>query len=80
MSVPGSQAERDAVVVKDEEHVAQYYAAQRQLVAARAEVRAIVCAPRYALPFLQPGRLVRVLAAPPAGEGAPVRVHHRAVT
>lgn len=40
----------------------------QQLDKLRGEVRAIVCTPKHCLPFLQPGRLVRVL--PPEQEAA----------
>ena len=41
-------------------------ACSQQLARVRGEVRAVVAAPQHCLPFLQPGRLVRVL--PPADE------------
>jgi hypothetical protein len=62
----GMQAERDAVQIEDEERVAEYLALSQQLGKLRRELRRVVCAPQHALPFLQPGRLVRVL--PPAAE------------
>ncbi len=42
----------------------------QQLEKLRGEVRAIVSAPKNCLPFLQPGRLVRVLPPEQAGEAA----------
>ena len=42
----------------------------QQLDKLRAEVRAIVAAPKNCLPFLQPGRLVRVLPPEQPGEAA----------
>jgi ATP-dependent RNA helicase DOB1 len=46
--------------------VSQYAALLEQQEQYRAEMRAIVTQPRYALPFLQPGRLVSVLTQPPS--------------
>ena len=50
-------------------------ACSRQLGKLRGEVRASVFAPKHCLPFLQPGRLVRVLppsdAASPAADASP---------
>lgn len=47
-------------------------ACSQQLEKLRGEIRAIVAAPKHCLPFLQPGRLVRVLPPeqPPAPAGA----------
>ena len=58
------QEERDAIVVAEEEAVAQYAALLEAAAAARATLRSMVMQPRHVLPFLQPGRLVRVLAQP----------------
>ena len=46
------------------------YARSQQLEKLRGEVRAIVTAPKNCLPFLQPGRLVRVLPPEQPGEAA----------
>ena len=64
-----AQEEREGISIEDEEAVEQYAALLEQRAAARAEMRAIVMQPRHALPFLQPGRLVRVLT-PAAEAGA----------
>ena len=68
-----AQEERDSIGIEDEEAVEQYAALLEQQAAAREEMRAIVMQPRHALPFLQPGRLVRVrtpdLDAGTAGSG-----------
>lgn len=73
------QAERDSIVIKDEDEVSQYAALLQQQEVIRAELRAIITQPRYALPFLQPGRLVRVLtqpesSSPQAGAGASAEI------
>lgn len=57
------QADRDAVHVDGEEHVASYLELQQQLAAAKAAMRAVVNQPRHILPFLQPGRLVNIAAS-----------------
>jgi ATP-dependent RNA helicase DOB1 len=47
-------------VVPDEELVAQYYECRQQLDQMSADFREVVHHPIYSLPFLQPGRLVKV--------------------
>jgi ATP-dependent RNA helicase DOB1 len=42
----------------------------QQLSKLRAEIRSIVASPQHCLPFLQPGRLVRVLPPPDAAPAA----------
>ena len=51
---------RDAIVVADEDAVAEIHAVRAQLARYTEDVRTVVNHPSYALPFLQPGRLVRV--------------------
>ena len=77
MRSPGpaaAQEERDSIGIEDEEAVEQVATLLTQRTAARAEMRAIAMQPRHALPFLQPGRLARVLTstqdAGAAGSGA----------
>ena len=53
---------RDAIVVADEDAVAEIHAVRAQLARYTEDVRTVVNHPSYALPFLQPGRLVRVRA------------------
>ena len=65
------ESERDAVEIDDEPRVAEYLALARQAAAQRAALRSTTFAPKHALPFLQPGRLVRLLAPPPAAGTAP---------
>jgi ATP-dependent RNA helicase DOB1 len=64
-----AQAERDAVAIADEAAVAEYAALAAARAEAAAAARAALTQPAHVLPFLQPGRLVRVLA--PAGADAP---------
>ncbi|GLC55868.1 hypothetical protein PLESTB_001037800 [Pleodorina starrii] len=62
--VSALETARDAVVVQDEQSVRQYYALLDQLVSLRASLRGLLNSPRVCLPFLQPGRLVRLLPQP----------------
>lgn len=51
---------REEVTVPDEEAVADYYSIKAQLTKYNDDVQAVVTHPRFCLPFLQPGRLVRI--------------------
>lgn len=51
---------KDAIVVPDEELVASYYDFRQQLDQMAADFREVITHPNYSLPFLQPGRLVKV--------------------
>jgi ATP-dependent RNA helicase DOB1 len=51
---------KSSIVVPDEELVAQYYEYRQQLDQMSADFREVVHHPSYSLPFLQPGRLVKV--------------------
>ncbi|KAG2425704.1 hypothetical protein HXX76_013546 [Chlamydomonas incerta] len=62
--VAALEAARDAIVIEDEAGVRQYYALLDQLAGLRAALRALLNDPKVALPFLQPGRLVRLLPEP----------------
>jgi len=61
------EAEKEAVQIDEEESVEQYSSLQMQKQKLRAGYRDAVMTPRYAVPFLQPGRLVKIL--PPGGTG-----------
>lgn len=67
------QAERDAIEIPQEAKVEEYLALTQQLTKLTAERAAFINAPKYALPFLQPGRLVQVAPAPEGSgeEGSP---------
>lgn len=47
-------------MVPDEESVAEYYEYRQQLDEMSADFREVIHHPSYSLPFLQPGRLVKV--------------------
>lgn len=54
------ELERDEFVVEDEETIAEYFEVKKQIDMLKEDVRTVVNHPVYSLPFLQPGRLVRV--------------------
>ena len=47
-------------MIQDEDEIADYYELRRQLDILNKDLRDVLQHPTYALPFLQPGRLVRV--------------------
>jgi len=52
--------EYNAIRIPNEESVVTYYKIRQQLAKLGKEIEEFVHKPRYCLPFLQPGRLVRV--------------------
>ncbi|KAI0360780.1 antiviral helicase [Trametes cingulata] len=54
------EEKKAAIVVPDEELVASYYDYRQQLDQMAADFREVITHPNYSLPFLQPGRLVKV--------------------
>ena len=52
--------ERDSIVIEEEDSLNDYYTLLEQYKSLKKEVRDIVLSPKYCLPFLQPGRLVRI--------------------
>lgn len=61
------EAEHAGVAVEGEAGVREYAELREQLRKLHRDRRRIVTAPQHVLPFLQPGRLIRVLC-PPADE------------
>jgi ATP-dependent RNA helicase DOB1 len=51
---------RSTTVIPDEDMVAEYYEYRQQLDQMAADFREVITHPTYSLPFLQPGRLVKV--------------------
>ncbi|KAJ3855603.1 ATP-dependent RNA helicase [Lentinula lateritia] len=51
---------KDDISIPDEERVAEYYEYRQQLDLMAADFREVITHPNYALPFLKPGRLVKV--------------------
>ena len=56
---------RDAIVIEDEDTVTQYHALNTQMERCRTEMRDIINQPKTILPFLQPGRLARIIVRAP---------------
>ena len=54
------EEKRQVIVVPDEELVAEYYDFRQQLDQMAADFKDVITHPNYSLPFLQPGRLVKV--------------------
>jgi ATP-dependent RNA helicase DOB1 len=51
---------KDSTVIPDEPLVAEYYEYRQQLDQMGQDFRDVITHPTYSLPFLQPGRLVKV--------------------
>lgn len=51
---------RDSIVVTDEKLVSEYYDFRQQLDQLASDFRDVITHPNYSLPFLQPGRLVKI--------------------
>jgi len=51
---------KDSIVIPDEPLVAEYYEYRQQLDQMGRDFREVITHPNYSLPFLQPGRLVKV--------------------
>lgn len=58
------QTQRDAIQVDREAEMAEYWGIRGQLEGLRSDMRKVIHHPSNILAFLQPGRLVRVLASP----------------
>ena len=54
------EAKRDTITIEDEDKVTNYYRIRQQLQKLEKEMQAYITKPIYCVPFLQPGRLVRV--------------------
>ncbi|KIK63891.1 hypothetical protein GYMLUDRAFT_221010 [Collybiopsis luxurians FD-317 M1] len=54
------EKKRDAMLIPDEERVAEYYEHRQQIDLMTADFREVITHPTYSLPFLKPGRLVKV--------------------
>lgn len=51
---------KQSIVVPDEELVAEYYGYRQQLDQMVADFKDVITHPNYSVPFLQPGRLVKI--------------------
>lgn len=54
------EVERDSMIIEEEESLKDYYNLLQQYKSLKNDVRDIVFSPKYCLPFLQPGRLMRI--------------------
>ncbi|XP_062200642.1 DExH-box ATP-dependent RNA helicase DExH9 [Phragmites australis] len=54
------ESERNSMVIEEEESLKDYYDLLQQYKSLKKDVHDIVVSPKYVLPFLQPGRLVRI--------------------
>jgi len=54
------QEEQNKIVIPEESLVAQYYEYRQQLDRMTADFKEVVTHPAYSLPFMRPGRLVKV--------------------
>ncbi|KAL6012016.1 Exosome RNA helicase MTR4 [Asimina triloba] len=52
--------ERESIVIEEEDSLNDYYNLLQQYKSLKKDIRDIAFSPRYCLPFLQPGRLVRI--------------------
>ncbi|KAL1687663.1 rRNA-processing arch domain-containing protein [Schizophyllum commune] len=55
-----AEAERDKMKIPDEHLIAEYYDCRQQLDQLGEDFRQVITHPTYSLPFLQPGRLIKV--------------------
>ena len=60
------QAEHAGMEIEEEGEVGSYMALLQGVLQKRGDLRAMANTPKHVLPFLQPGRLVRVLCPPGA--------------
>jgi ATP-dependent RNA helicase DOB1 len=54
------ESERNSMVIEEEESLKDYYDLLQQYKSLKKDVHDIILSPKYVLPFLQPGRLVRI--------------------
>ncbi|XP_057797890.1 DExH-box ATP-dependent RNA helicase DExH9-like isoform X2 [Salvia miltiorrhiza] len=54
------EAERDSIIIEEEDSLENYYSLLKQYKTLKKEIRDIVFSPKNCLPFLQPGRLVSI--------------------
>ena len=54
------EEKKASIVVPDEELVSEYYEYRQQLDQMAADFREVITHPNYSLPFLQPGRLIKI--------------------
>lgn len=60
LGVKKAQEEYDSMVIPKESQVASYYAIREQLDQLGKQFQTYITKPTYLVPFLQPGRLIKV--------------------
>lgn len=58
------RAQHDSLIVPNEASIASYLNLLERQSEVSSELRAVINLPQYSIPFLQPGRLIRVLTEP----------------
>lgn len=54
------EAKRDAIVIEQEDSISNYYKLRQQISKLEKEMQQYMVKPMFCVPFLQPGRLVKV--------------------
>ena len=54
------ESERDGIVVEQENVIAEYYDLKEKIAVYEQDMKDVINHPNYCLPFIQPGRLVRI--------------------
>jgi ATP-dependent RNA helicase DOB1 len=54
------EAEKMSMIIPDEDNIASYYELRQQLETYSKDMRDVINHPAHCLPFLQPGRVVRI--------------------
>ena len=60
IELKSEEERKDTFKIEDETLIAEYYGYREQLDQMAADFREVITHPTYCLPFLQPGRLVKV--------------------
>lgn len=61
IGVNNLEAQYNKIVIPNEENVVIYYRIRQQLAKLAKDIEEYIHKPKYCLPFLQPGRLVKVV-------------------
>lgn len=61
IGVNNLEAQYNKIVIPNEENVVIYYRIRQQLAKLGKDIEEYIHKPKYCLPFLQPGRLVKVV-------------------
>ena len=60
IEVKDLEAKRDAIVIENESSITNYYKLRKQIKKLEKEMQLYIVKPMFCVPFLQPGRLVKV--------------------